>query len=175
MPKGKKRLTQETITRTIDGNTGEVKFDERSQTTVVLNEEPDYVKLYVNTVLTFKNLPITLNPILLELLRLMTFADEEQIIIYNSYWKKKISEKTDKKPETIDKAVQALEKNGIFKRVARGTYQVNPNIFGKGSWDNIKELRAKFDFKAGEIEQEFIYSTENNEKNAKTTEQTNTA
>jgi len=176
MPKGKKRLTQETMTRTIDGKTGEVMFDEHSQTTVIINEEPDYVKLYVNTILTFKSLPVALNPILLELLRLMSYAEEGQIITYNDYWRKQIADKTQKKPNTIDKALGDLTNSGIFKRIARGTYQVNPNIFGKGSWDNIKELRAKFDFKAGKIEQDFVYSTENNEQNPKkTSEQANTA
>ena len=35
--------------------------------------------------------------------------------------------------------------------MAVATYQVNPNIFGKGDWTDIKNIRATFDFGSKEV------------------------
>ena len=60
----------------------------------------------------------------------------------------------------LDMAIQTWTKNNVLKRVARGTYQINPWLFGKGEWRDIKGLRATFDFTAGEITTERKYRDE---------------
>ena len=47
-------------------------------------------------------------------------------------------------------------KTGIFARIATGTYQVNAELFGKGDWKDIKNIRATFDFARGTVETEII-------------------
>ena len=57
----------------------------------------------------------------------------------------------------------------MFRRVSVGTYQVNPNIIGKGDWKDIKNIRATFDFGnrdviAAVVEREEADMTENQQR-----------
>ena len=60
----------------------------------------------------------------------------------------------------IEQALTEFVKTGIFKRIATGTYQVNAELFGKGEWKDIKNIRATFDFGNGTIETEIIKNEE---------------
>lgn len=158
MSKDKERITYKQVTNTVDTETGEVKRTEEI-TNIVNGKEPSFIKLYINTLLAFKDLPKTLNPLLLELLNYMGYADPTannggQLIIINAYIKQQIIKKLDMKKNTIEKSLTSLTKSGILKRVGMGTYQVNPNMFGKGDWNDIKAIRATFDFNSGEVQAE---------------------
>lgn len=54
-------------------------------------------------------------------------------------------------------------KENVLTRDGRGTYRVNPFIFGKGDWRDISELRATFNFKTGEVTTEKELSHEEKE------------
>lgn len=112
-------------------------------------KEPQYVKLYTDCISTVKGLKNGLNPIFLAFLPYMRRADIKglcggQIIFVNKSMKEAIAEKLGLKIDSINKALSELVKSEIFKRVDVGTYQVNPNIIGKGEWNNIKNIRASF-------------------------------
>ena len=120
-------------------------------------QEPDYVKLYLNTILVFKDLPKQMNAVLHELLKLMTYADPDadhggQLIMLNSYGKEQIVKRLKIKANTLDQHLTKLTKSGIIKRVGYGTYQANPNMFGRGDWLDIKAIKATFDFNTGTVE-----------------------
>ena len=135
----------------VDRETGEVT---RSKQTVQFSIEPSYVKLYLDCLGAFtKNVGLneSLNELLIETLRYMSYADEEQTIYLNSAIKSKICAKTGKTMARYNQAVTKWVKSGILKRVNRGEYQVNPFIFGKGDWRDIEHLRATFDFNTGEV------------------------
>ena len=143
---------------TIDHITGEV-LKQEHEYIHKQSAEPDFIKLYLNTLLAFKDLPRTLNPVLVEFLSLMTYADSEedhggQIIALTSYLKHRIAKKLDIKINTVEKSLTSFVKTGIFKRIGTGTYQVNPNLFGRGEWKSIKAIRATFDFNSGEVSTE---------------------
>jgi len=119
-------------------------------------QEPDYIKLYINTLLTFKDLPKQMNPLLIELLKHMTYADPEadhggQLIILNAFAKESIAKRLKLKMNTIDHGLTKFVKCGILKRIGTGTYQANPDMFGRGEWKDIKAIRATFDFNAGTV------------------------
>jgi len=159
MAKTNDKITYKTDIVTIDHETGEV-LKEETATHIRISSEPNYIKLYINTLLAFKDLPKTLNPILLEFLTYMTYADigskrGGQIIMTNSYMKKNIAENLNLTLDSINKGLFKLEKAKIFKRIDLGTYQVNPHLFGKGEWKDIKAIRATFDFNNGEIKTDF--------------------
>jgi len=130
---------------------------EKKTKTVLLAQEPNYIKLYLNTLLTFKDLPKQMNAILWELVKLMTFADKEakhggQLIILNMFVKEEIIERLGVKMSTFKKALTELTRSGILKRVGNSTYQANPEMFGRGQWTDIKAIRATFDFNSGTVE-----------------------
>ena len=111
--------------------------------------EPQYVKLYTDCISSVKGLKNGLNPIFLAFLPYMRRADIKgkcggQIIFVNKAMKSAIAEKLGLKIDSINKALSEFVKSEIFKRVDVGTYQVNPNIIGKGEWNDIKNIRASF-------------------------------
>lgn len=154
MSKEKDKVTLITSTKTIDFTSGEI-TEQQEITHIKKSVEPNYIKLYINTLLTFKDLPKSLNPILIELLGYMSYANSEdknggQKIYINASMKKEIMEKLGLKMNTIDKALGNFVKSNIFKRIDIGVYQVNPHLFGKGEWREISSIRANFDFNTGE-------------------------
>lgn len=123
--------------------------------------EPPFIKLYLDCLCNFKGLSKSLNPILIEFLKYMTYANTSeatggQIIYLNAALKKQIADNTGKTVKRIEQALTDFVKTGIFRRIATGTYQVNAELFGKGDWKDIKNIRATFDFCKGTVEAEII-------------------
>ena len=126
------------------------------ENTMILSKEPNYVKVYLDTVLIFKDISKSLNPVLFEFLKYMSYANIHdstggQIIFVNKTMKEVIAKSSNVTIKRVDQAITQFVKSDIFKRVGTGTYQVNPNIFGKGDWKDIKKIRATFYFNTGEI------------------------
>lgn len=131
-----------------DFETGEIK---RVEQTVRRPPEPPYVKVYIETLCAFTGLSKSLNPILIEMLRHMSWADGSnpegsQIIYLNSMLKKRIAANAGVGEKRIEQALKDFVAKKIFRRVGRGTYQVNPKFFGKGNWDDIYDITAKLIF-----------------------------
>jgi hypothetical protein len=151
-------------TTTMTDQTGDVK-QQKSTKTIVLSQEPNYIKLYINTILAFRDLPKTMNAILIELLKLMTFANPEekhggQLIFLNKFAKEGITERLNIKINTLEQALTKFTKSGILKRVGTGTYQANPHMFGRGEWLDIKSIRATFDFNTGTVDADITINDE---------------
>jgi hypothetical protein len=142
----------------IDYNSGEVITQEFIHKRGV---EPPFIKIYLDCLCDFKGLSKSLNPILLEFLKYMTYANINdanggQIIYLNAEMKRQIAIATDRTVKRVEQAITDFVKSGVFKRVATGTYQVNADLFGKGDWKDIKNIRATFDFGKGEVKTEII-------------------
>ena len=157
--------TQDTVTYEkfiVDRESGDVIHEEYIHRR---GAEPPFIKLYLDCLCNFKGLSKSLNPILLEFLKYMTYANTAettggQIIYLNAALKKQIALNTGKTVKRIEQALTEFVKTGIFKRIATGTYQVNAELFGKGEWKDIKNIRATFDFGNGTIETEIIKNEE---------------
>ena len=150
----------------IDNDTGEIRNQE-----IVYKQspEPNFIKLYLDCLCSFKGISKSLNPILIELLQHMSFAslqDPEggQIIYLNAELKRRIAKNTNKTVKRIEQALTNFVKANVLKRIAIGTYQVNANLFGRGEWKDIKNIRAKFDFANGTIDAEIIKTTTEQEQ-----------
>lgn len=144
----KKVFEEHVITQ--EGELVEAKTVYKTQT------EPEYVKLYIDCLLTIKGLRKGLNSIFLAFLPYMSYADINgqgggQIIFVNKAMKELIAKQLNLGIDSINKALSQFTKAGIFKRLTVGTYQVNPNIVGKGEWKDIKNIRATFDFAKKEV------------------------
>lgn len=150
-------------TYTVIDEDGVIK-EQTSESVKVAEKEPDYIKLYLDCICTFKGLSTALSPVLIGFCHFMTWADSEhqkQMVFTNSYVKEQVAQMTGLKIDRVNKALKAIVDAGIFVRVPkkRGVYEVNPFIIAKGSWADIKKLRANFDFVNGTITPE-IETTE---------------
>lgn len=153
-----------TFERTLINNeTGEII---KQEFTHKKGTEPTFIKLYIDCLCDFKGLSKSLNPILLELLKYMTYASTldpsgGQIIYLNAALKQNIAKSTGKSVKRIEQAITNFVKSGIFKRIATATYQVNAKLFGRGDWKDIKNIRATFDFGNGTVKTEIIPKLKN--------------
>lgn len=147
--KEKKRILYEETE--LDSSTGEVL---KRKTSLQFPKEPAYVKLYfdcLGVVIQNDGLNESLNDMLLEVLKMGSYADEDQTVTLTSYQKKKICDKTGKSSRRLEQAITIWVKNGVLRRISRGTYRINPFIFGKGEWRDICNLRASFNFAEGSV------------------------
>lgn len=153
----KKRIYRsiEQTSRVVDRETGEVTQEISEQTEMAYVEtEPQYIKIYLDCILKFKGMSNSLNPILLALCKHMQFADKDQIVFVNKYVKDIICAECGIKTKRVEQAIKQFVEAGLLKRRARGVYLVNPYIISRGKWEDVKKLRATFDFMTGDIEVE---------------------
>lgn len=134
---GTKKVIKEIQTNTLDVTTGELLMNKTEKTTVVENE-PDYIKLYLADIMKLSNVPRSTSDILYCLLRFMSY-DNDIVII--SAIKKKICKELKLSMDSINKGIQTLMRKEILIRKDTGLYAVNPFLFGRGKWKEIKELR----------------------------------
>ena len=141
------RTVYERQTVQVDGVTGEVLNLTSERTTVKqFDQEPPYVKLYLDTVLYLKDLPQRYGNILFLLLNRIPWASANQSIAINAFIKREIATELGCSVTRIDHALSDFVKGDILKRVGTGTYQFNPHLFGRGEWKDIAALRLTIDF-----------------------------
>ena len=146
-------VSEETITQ--NAETGEIsktintkaRYFERS-------DEPHFVKFYVEHLLEFFNIKGASVGLLCMMLQEMNYQNE---ITINTRFKEKFRERfglsQNKKTDTIRSCLSKLERRGLIKKLAwGGVYMVNPKIFGKGDFRDIKKLQASFDYMSGEFQ-----------------------
>lgn len=147
-------------TAVINAETGEVLSESHSHTEHArIPTEPPFIKVYLDCLAKFKDVQFSFNPILLEFLKRASYADEENIngglvISLTKYTKETIAKKCDVSLNRVEHALTEFVKKGYFYRIAVATYQLNADLFGKGHWNdiyNIRTIQANFDFKAGTV------------------------
>lgn len=147
MPKIKEKAVETVIT-------GDGELVERHENYLIQWEsEPNYIKLYLDTVLYLSDLPKGYNSILLGFLKYMTYSNPNnahggQIIYFNSAMKKDIAKELNVSIARVNQAISDFTKGKILERIDTGTYRVNPYLFGKGDWQDIAEIRMKVVFNA---------------------------
>jgi len=138
-----------------------------SKTVYKAQDEPDFVKLYIDCVFTVKGVKKGFNPIFVAFLEYMSYSDSNddfggQLIFVNKAMKAAIAKKVGLSLVSVNNAITDFVKKGLFKRVDVGTYQVNPNVVGRGKWSDIKNIRATFDFGSKEIVADIVKAEEEN-------------
>lgn len=133
-----KRVTKQIQSTVIDHTTGEVLTETNIETSKIPGNEPDYVKLYFDDLILLSGLPKSTSNIVVELVRYMTYSNE---IILNSGIRKRICEALNIIPNTLTHALKNLCDADILERIEQNIYFVNPYLFGRGKWDDIKAMR----------------------------------
>lgn len=163
----KQRLDKQVYNEVVMTEDGEVTS---SKTVYKSISEPDFIKLYIGCVFTVKGVKKGFNPIFIAFLEYMSYADSDgdyggQLIYVNKAMKNAIAKKTGLSVTSVNMAITDFVKKGLFKRVDVGTYQVNPNIVGRGDWKDIKNIRATFDFASKEIVADIVKNEEESMSN----------
>lgn len=139
----KKRIYKEEKTTTIDNETGEIISEKTEVKASMVESEPPFVKLYIDDLLRLKDVPKASNDVLHVLVRNMSYGN---YVVMIKAMKEQICKQTSLKMNTVNKAIQSLHKAGILIRKERSVYVIDPNLFAKGKWGDIKKLRLTIDY-----------------------------
>jgi len=88
----------------------------------------------------------------------MTYANSDkgaQMLYLNKSIKENVSIACTVSLSRVNSAITEFVKADYLKRINTASYQVNPFLFGKGDWRDIKNIRAKFDYGNGKVVAEF--------------------
>jgi hypothetical protein len=154
----RKKINKE-VKETVTNDDGEKLFQRHIEESYV-SKEPDYVKIYLDNILQINNLSSGIQKTLNVLLKRMAY---DNIVVLNAYIKKQMAEELGfNTVQSLNNNINKLVKEGIMIRKGTGTYEMNPFLFGRGSWDNIKKIRFQVIFEEGKISQkaDFDYKDE---------------
>ena len=141
--------------RTIDSSTGEI-IEEWSQARWK-NEEPPYVKLYIEAWCVFKNMKGVNASLLYLLLPHMQYAagEDGQTLTLAAAQKKRIAEKLGwgmgSYIQRFSKEMKKLCDAGALVKLGQNYYRVNPELIGRGEWKDIRRLKPQFDLETGKV------------------------
>jgi hypothetical protein len=155
----KKKIKKE-IKETVTNEDGE-KLHQKHIEEAYISKEPDFIKVYLDNILLINNLPSGIQKTLNVLLKRMAY---DNVVVLNAYIKKEMAKELDfKTVQSLNNNINKLVKEGIMFRKGTGTYEMNPFLFGRGSWENIKKIRFEVIFEDGKVSQkaDFDYEEEN--------------
>ncbi len=132
-------------------------------------QEPEYVKVYINTQLSISNLNTSLAPYIIAFAKHMTYANDSQyshMVRTDRTAKEDVARTCHVSVDRVNQIVKELVKSGVFIKISdeietegivktnvrRGIYFVNPFFIAKGDWQSIRKLQQKIDFVSGECE-----------------------
>jgi hypothetical protein len=132
----------ERIDRTINALTGEV-LEQRQKIIDLkpMEQEPDYVKLYIEDIGRMMGLQDGHRSILLYVAASVSY---DGMLSMTSYRKSRIASTLGCSKRSIDNAISEFVRQGILIRVARGEYELDPHLFAKGRWVDIRQRRLEF-------------------------------
>jgi len=130
----KKRLKETTVTRYNEH--GEMVSHQHIEETAT-DGEPSYMKLYLQDIAYLHNVNGA-DPVINELLKLVTY---DGLIVLNAAIKAVIAEKVGMKVSSLGNLLTKLVNHAVLIWKGRGLYEINPYIFGKGKWKDIKARR----------------------------------
>lgn len=135
-------------TKYVDYNTGEVKAEETTQQ-YKAEQEPPYIKVYLENINYFMDMPCGLDKLLKGIFTMVTYADavDPMCVDLSKHKKELLKDMIGwSSIQSVENGIQMLVKSKLIYRVARNTYRLNPFFFGKGDWKNISKLRHDVDY-----------------------------
>ena len=138
----KKNIHIREVNQITDSETGEIIQSRRTEVSS-FEREPPYVKVYLEDIGRLNGLSPTEQKMINELVFNMGYNN-----VVPSYKpvKQSIANKLGVSLEGVNKSIQSLYKKGVLIRKARGFYIMDPNIFGRGSWKDVKNIRMTIDY-----------------------------
>ena len=127
--------TKESIT--YENDTGLVK--EEKTTNIIntnTNNQKDFLYVFTKSLGYLKNLTKSETHTLFGLFGKVT---NDNKLYINKGMKQEISKQFDLNFQTVSNAIPSLKKKGILGSLERGVYVLNPQFFGKGSFQDMKK------------------------------------
>ena len=140
----KNKMFKNTETHTYNSETGEV-LSQSKISTYSIEKEPDYVNLYLHDICKVYGLEPAHSKVLTALLRFMNY---QNMIVLLKPIKEMIAMELNISLNTLERAIVVLAKENILIRTHQSIYVVDPNLFGKGKWEDIKEIRLSITYSA---------------------------
>jgi hypothetical protein len=123
--------------------TGEILSTLNSRT-FVEEVEPKFVKVYMEDLMYLEKMPLGYGAILWQLVRLMNF--ETNVVNLTPQLREDITKNLGCSIHSVNQAISSFMKIGLISSTRRGTYVMNPYVFGKGSWQDVKKIRAEIEW-----------------------------
>ena len=136
----KKNLSSLEEQITIDKATGEI-TSKKTIKKFKVDTEPNYIRLYLSDISLLNKITKTENKVLLELIKITKYLNEIDITLTI---KKRIAKNLNSTVGMVTKSLSLLNKAEIVIRVDSGCYLLNPFIFGKGDWGQLKIIRSDY-------------------------------
>lgn len=144
MDKTRKNLLVTEKTTVLDSQSGEVIEETESIKTQMLEKEPNYIKLYTDDVGRLFDLPGSTSDVLAAIASHMAY--KTNIIVLYGPIKKVLMAELNMNANTFNKAVDTLYKAGMLIRISRACYMVDPQLYGSGSWNDVKKVRLSIEY-----------------------------
>lgn len=139
----KKKVSKLSIIETVNEETGEIVLNETIRESFLIEREPDFVKLYLEDISRLKDVPQGMNKVLFELMKAINYNG---IIMAYKPVKELMANNMGISVNYLNKCIDEFYKKGILIRYARGVYIADPNLFAKGSWKDIQNLRLVIEY-----------------------------
>ena len=128
---------------------------EQTSTERFRSDEPQYVKLYIDTWCLVKDIKGVNTHLLFLMLPHMSYADTVdgdgdaanagQVINLNSYLRQSIGKRLGWAEKSVTRRfsneLKKLCDANVLRKICNNAYQVNPGLIGHGSWKDIRNLR----------------------------------
>jgi len=145
----KKKIYQRTE-RMVNQETGEL-VETNSYTVQTAENEPGFIKLYLQDLTSIHKCAKKEVDVLVELLKL---CDYNNLISVHGATKKNICQllqifqKDSEVPSvnSFNVILSRLVKKELLIKKSTGQYLANPNLFGKGKWTDIREIRLNISY-----------------------------
>lgn len=137
-----KRIIQEVRKEVIDNETGEIRITE-TNTVSRVPSEPNYIKIYLDDIMHFMDMPSSSSGILFSIAKRMGYDNKVTLV---KPIKEDIAKETGMDLGTINNAITNFKKKDILVSAGRSVYTINPHLIGKGSWQDIYKLRLNIEY-----------------------------
>lgn len=132
----------------VDTDTGVVIESTTETERVIYDKEPDYVKLYLRDIVRLKDLPPASEKLLMLIVKHMGYNN-----LFQAYKpiKLMICKQLGISINTLNNQINYLRKAGILipmNEYGRGLYLVDPDLFARGNWNDIKNLRLIIEYQS---------------------------
>ena len=138
-----KSIVYNEITTTRDGETGELVNDVQKKI-VKVPRTPDFVMLFTKHVTFLEQLGKTDNSVLFVILS--HYVGQENLLFLSPQVRKKIASELSLDISSVNKAIKNLIKKEVIGFDKDEFLRLNPHLFGKGNWEDIRKLRQELTF-----------------------------
>ncbi len=114
---------------------------ERFEIADIIESELEHIKLYIEELGQIIGLQDSYRSILLHI---AASIPDDGIISMTSHRKNRIASAIGCAKRSIDNAICALINHRVLIRVARGEYELNPQLFAKGRWTELRRKKLRF-------------------------------